>query len=180
MVKGRKMRLWMQSVGVWTAGVCVFSVFTRKWNGAPVDVETPCEQPLIACFSVDLGTGLFVFVHPWSPVPAAYQTLSIQWMNDGFRVDARQAVDLCENWWEPLHMLWLIHSGISFPCWWLFTETCSIRWEGWFWLEPLLLPSQAVWRDTRVCACVFRGRASGVMKVWRHSFHDKTRLLSKA
>lgn len=58
-----------------------------------------------------------------------------------------------ENWWEPLHMLWLIHSGISFPFWWLFAETCLIRWKEWLWLEPLLLSSQAV-RQWHTCVCM--------------------------
>ena len=84
-------------------------------------------------------------------------------MNDGFRVDTRRAVDLMRI--DENHFVCFADTfwaQLSFR--WLFTEACLIRWEdGPGWKHCCCRPGCVT--VTHVCACVLRGRVSGVMRV---------------
>ena len=176
MVKGRKMRLWMQSVGAWTAGVRLFSVhwemkwsIRRCWDALRATphcllLRGPGHRPVCFCSSL---------------VPSACCLSDTQYsVNEWWIQGGHQAGSgSYENWWEPLRMLCWYILGSAFLS--VVVYRSLIRWEGGpGWKRCCCRPGCVA--VAHVCACVLRGRVSGVMRVWRHSLHDKTLILREA
>lgn len=87
-------------------------------------------------------------------------------------------MDLSNFLWRS----WLIRSGIIFPFWLIFPESCLIWWEEWTALRFQWTHWYYNCRlcELSLCVCMLRGRIPGLVRVHKCSLLDKTQSIEKA